>query len=270
MSKLLIFTDLDGTLLDHDSYSYEPARATLERLRELDIPIIINSSKTAAEIIALREELNNNHPFIVENGAAVCLPPGYFVSSESCGQPETVHNFGPDYGDLCEILEKIRSHRGWHFRGFADMSVAELAELTGLNQVQADLAKQRHSSEPILWQDTEQALETFSAELAEHELTTVRGGRFIHVMGHIDKALAMTWLLQRYRQAWPDTDWRTVALGDSANDQKMLESADIAAIIPTDKGPALNLDKTENVLRPANKGPAGWRDAMNEILKRNL
>jgi len=57
--QLLVFTDLDGTLLTHEGYSWQPAAPALERLRQLDIPLILNSSKTAAEIAALREELDN-------------------------------------------------------------------------------------------------------------------------------------------------------------------------------------------------------------------
>lgn len=60
--RLLIMTDLDGTLLDHESYHWEAARPALQRLAAANIPVIINSSKTAAEIRELRGRLNNNWP----------------------------------------------------------------------------------------------------------------------------------------------------------------------------------------------------------------
>ena len=36
-SPLLIFTDIDGTLLDHHSYSYQGSEKVLEQLRRLAI-----------------------------------------------------------------------------------------------------------------------------------------------------------------------------------------------------------------------------------------
>ena len=70
----LIFTDLDGTLLDYFSYSFEPAARLLASLSKRRFPVIINSSKTFAEIVRIREKMNNGDPFIVENGAAIYLP----------------------------------------------------------------------------------------------------------------------------------------------------------------------------------------------------
>ncbi len=42
----LVFTDLDGTLLNHDDYSWEAARPALEELQRQSIPLILVSSKT--------------------------------------------------------------------------------------------------------------------------------------------------------------------------------------------------------------------------------
>ena len=78
MKSLLVFTDLDGTLLDHHSYSWAPASQALSRIAKRDIPLILSSSKTRGEILKLRRQLHNRHPFIVENGSAVYVPAGYF------------------------------------------------------------------------------------------------------------------------------------------------------------------------------------------------
>ena len=74
----IIFTDLDGTLLDHYSYSFEAAIPMLGKLEDLGIPVIPITSKTFAEVSRLRDQLNNRHPFIVENGAAIAIPKNYF------------------------------------------------------------------------------------------------------------------------------------------------------------------------------------------------
>ena len=76
--KLVIFTDLDGTLLDRNTYSFEPAQSTLHLIKQKNIPLVLSSSKTRAEIEFYRRRLENDHPFISENGGAVFIPRDYF------------------------------------------------------------------------------------------------------------------------------------------------------------------------------------------------
>jgi mannosyl-3-phosphoglycerate phosphatase len=270
MTDLLVFTDLDGTLLDHHSYSYEPALPALRRLAVASIPLIFNSSKTAAEIRQLRTELDNRHPFIVENGSAVCIPGGYFADHNQPGADTEerldVQTFGPDYAELINQLHPLRSSAGYRFRGFADMTTTELARLTGLDEIRAGLAQQRHASEPLLWEDGRAALERFRHDLQERQLSLLKGGRFYHVMGQVDKADALHWLVSRYRQTWPRRDWLTVALGDSPNDRAMLEAADLAVTIPPAAGEPLRLNRNQDVICPDEPGPHGWQDAMTRIL----
>ena len=85
MKKLIIFTDLDGTLLDHKTYSFENAFEALQAIKEKNIPLIICSSKTRSEIEYYREKLSNNHPFVSENGGGIFLPEGYFRNISSKG-----------------------------------------------------------------------------------------------------------------------------------------------------------------------------------------
>ena len=70
---LLVFTDLDGTLLDHHSYSFSAALPALQRLRRARIPVIPVTSKTLAELAPLMRELDNAHPCIAENGGLIAL-----------------------------------------------------------------------------------------------------------------------------------------------------------------------------------------------------
>ena len=72
----MVVTDLDGTLLDHDDYSWEPAAECVATLAEHEVPLILASSKTLAEMRRLAGELELSQPLIVENGAAVAWPEG--------------------------------------------------------------------------------------------------------------------------------------------------------------------------------------------------
>lgn len=271
MEHLIIFTDLDGTLLEHHTYSYAPAIPVLDRLNRAGHPLVLNSSKTRDEMIALRAELGNRHPFVVENGGALCVPreyfmPGYVQNLQALAEECDVHFFGSPQAELLQVIHRLRSGRGYCFRGFSDMSAAEVAEATGLSQAQAALARARLCSEPISWEDDDEALESFEEELAAENLRLLKGGRFYHVMGRVDKAMGVSWLMERYRRLWPGTRIRSVALGDGPNDQAMLEAADIAVVIPAAKGTSLRLERTADVIYAAQPGPAGWRAAMEQIL----
>jgi len=90
MSKIVIITDLDGTLLHPRTYSYEAARSALQLIRELRIPLIFCSSKTRVEIEVYRKKLNNHHPFISENGGEYLFPQITFHSLSVPGNTEII------------------------------------------------------------------------------------------------------------------------------------------------------------------------------------
>ena len=140
---LIIFSDLDGTLLDHDDYRWQAASPALDRLKAAQIPLVLNSSKTMPEIRALREDLGNSDPFIVENGAAVVIPPHALGNAE-----EEVVNFGATRDRVLEVLGAQRK-RGARFTSFADMSANELAAETGLDSAAAGRAKDRRGTEQL-------------------------------------------------------------------------------------------------------------------------
>ena len=70
---------MDGTLLNHDDYRWQAAAPCIAKLGELSVPIILNTSKTYAEVRAWVIALNISQPFIVENGSAIFCPVDYFA-----------------------------------------------------------------------------------------------------------------------------------------------------------------------------------------------
>ena len=74
MPNFVIFSDLDGTLLDHNTYSFDAAKQALESIEDKEIPLILCTSKTRGEIEYYRELINNKHPFISENGGGIYIP----------------------------------------------------------------------------------------------------------------------------------------------------------------------------------------------------
>ena len=260
--RLILFSDLDGTLLDHDTYDWRPARPALQRLDDLGIPLVLVSSKTGPEIRTLRETLGNRHPYILENGAGVVIPAGYFD-----GGPEEVITTGRPRSSILEILAALKA-RGYRFTGFADLSPAQLATLTGLDEDLARMAGDRIGTEPLRWEGTAAELAQFRRDLSDQGLTLQQGGRFQHVMGRFDKADGMVQLMQRYRARTPQQHCVAVALGDSPNDQAMLDGADLAIIIAGVNASRIQLSAEHPLIRSVEPGPAGWNRCVLEVISR--
>ncbi len=262
MNNWLIFTDLDGTLLDHDDYRFSEAQPALEKIRRLRIPLIINSSKTYAEIDSIRKKLHSHDAFVVENGAAVFCPAGLFPGYE---QPWNQVILGKSLNEILPLIRRLREQHGFVFSGFSDYSVEEVMRETGLAESQAAQAKQRLATEPLKWRDSEQKRELFARLLRQNGLQLIRGGRFWHVMGQNDKAHAMAWLLNKYQQLQSEKI-RTIALGDSQNDRKMLEQADYAGVIRKADDGYLQLNKTsDRVIVSKHPAPLGWQEVMDQL-----
>lgn len=264
---VLVFTDLDGTLLDHDDYSFAAAQPALSRLRELNIPVIPNTSKTLAELESLTKALNNPHPCIVENGSALCIPLGYFAHAPAAAIAHgyQVIRMATEYTTVLQTLEQLRNELGVGFRGFHDMSADEVAAETGLSTEDAARARQRLCSEPLVWEDSADAFARFESALGKLGYSLTRGGRYWHVTAQQGKAKAMQEMLTLYQV---DTGQRftTIALGDSPNDADMLSCADIAVIVRRPDDHYLNVQGTERTLRTESAGPSGWNRSMQELI----
>ena len=259
MTNLMIFTDLDGTLLNHHDYNFTQALPALEKIRQRQIPLIINSSKTYAEIKDIRTQMNNNWAFSVENGAAIILPNGK-LSGDNNNLQKII--LGRPQAEILDLLQNLRSQHGFSFKGFSDLSSRELMTETGLTEIQAKQAKQRLASEPLKWLDGVEKLTLFKRCLTAQGMQLIEGGRFLHVMGQNDKSTATAWILNAFGQ-----QIKTIAIGDSKNDKKMLEQADFAAVIRKPDGSYLQLNKKpEQVIYSQHPAPLGWQEVIDQLL----
>ncbi len=239
--------------MEHETYSIAPAETTLAQLHLRGIMLVMNSSKTAAEIAAIQKRLTMSGPFVCENGAALCMPNQNGIQQQ---------DFGRRREEWLPQVHALRIQHKLQFEGFADWSVQQVAEMTGLTPAAAELAKTREFSEPILWRSSSNELQLFRERLAELQLRLLEGGRFLSIQGQHDKSLAMRWLVRQ--QA--DRKVVTVALGDSPNDAAMLEAANIAVVIKSAKSDCLQLQLPDRVIHTRLPGPSGWQEAMQQIL----
>jgi mannosyl-3-phosphoglycerate phosphatase len=253
--RLIVFSDLDGTLLDHRDYGFAPARPALQALRAAGGRLILATSKTEAEIEPIRSAVGfADCPAIVENGAGLAPP-------EGVARP---HREATDHARIRAALDHLPHDLRERFAGFSDWSAAEIAARTGLSIAAARAARDRRFSEPGVWLGTEANRERFLEALAAEGISAQMGGRFLTLSLGRTKADMMREALK----AEPGGRV-TVALGDAPNDAEMLEEADIAVIVANPAHPPLPTLRREpdpNVIRTEAPGPAGWNAAMLDIL----
>lgn len=268
-APFVVFTDLDGTLLDHYSYSWEAASGSLKKLQAMGIPIIINTSKTAPEVITLQKSMDIKAPFIVENGSALFLPFGFCdeLVQEFSDIEEYkgfyVLVFGKHRQEILHAVYNERAAEGLKFSGFYDWTVEQLMANTGLSEEAAHTSMTREYSEPFIWQDSGVAYSRFAESMEAHGVRLLSGGRFEHAIGNTDKAKPIRFLKNRL---FNNTSTKIVCLGDTSNDISMLELADIPVCVksPVAKYPQLSHTcayHTQEV------GPKGWREAIEKILE---
>ena len=259
--QLLVFTDLDGSLLDHDTYSYQAALSQLQILEEWGIPVIPTTSKTRLEIEHLRAELGNGHPFIAENGAAVFIPVGYFDTRPEATLERDgywVREMSPPRTRWLSVLEQMDEEFHGEFEYFYRAGIDGIVRMTGLAPEQATQANAREYSEPVKWLGEEARKSVFLGRLHAAGARVLQGGRFLSVCGDCDKGSALGWLRQVYQQERPGRPCHDLGIGDSGNDCAMLEAAESALVIrsPAHDFPALR--RSGGVVYSDEFGPAGW------------
>jgi len=249
--KTIIFTDLDGTLLDHTSYSFDAAIPMLQFVENNNIPLIIVTSKTKDEVVRIQKDLNLKAPFIVENGGGIFMP---------LEEGHEMIAMGYEYDYVRSCFLKYASSIPMH--GFYDMGDKEVAKHTNLSVENIANAKKRTFTEPFILKD-ENRLSELKRMVNEDGLDIVTGGRFHHLitMGQ-DKSNAIKHLIKYYRKNWSE-DLKTIALGDSANDLSMLQSVDTPVLIPHPDGSYLECD-CGTVIKAPFPGSKGWNTVLRE------
>ena len=273
MSKLplqtLVFTDFDGTILDHYSYSFEAAQPCIKRLLALNIPIIPNTSKTFAEVQVLQQKMVLNTPFIVENGAAIYIPFDFLPHKPKGAVVKNGYwckSFAQKRQHWQTIINKLRSQDEAQFEAFSDMSTERLMQVTGLDQQSALLASQREFGEPLLWLASDKSRLQFIEKTKTFGACPLLGGRFLHICGDSNKGKALTWFVEEYKRQLPTQKVSSIALGDGNNDIDMLEVADIAVCIKSPVHASLNLNRTKGVFYSVATGPQGWKEILDQLI----
>jgi mannosyl-3-phosphoglycerate phosphatase len=266
ISRIVIFTDMDGTLLDRETYSYEQALPAIELVKSRGIPLVLCSAKTRAEQELYREALGIRDPFIVEDGGAIYIEEDYFpfpYEHHRVSGSYRVIEFGIPYRDIRRAVSRVATETGLPLRGYGDMEVHEVAAATGLSPGAARRAMEREYEVQIVADFNRDKTELLRRTLAASGLRTTHGGRFHGVMGHEGKGAAvkrLTELFRRYRG-----EIHTVGIGDSSNDLSLLASVDRPVLVRKIGGTWEKMD-VPGLERIDAVGPAGWCEFILELL----
>ncbi len=268
--RMLVCTDLDGTLLDETTYGFQAARTALAALRDRGIPLILCTSKTFTETVEVQAALGITDPFIVENGGGLYFRPGQL---QAAGLPqETVGawhriSLGTAYQHLVAQFRSLRERLELPLIGYSDLSVEALAGETGLSLAAATRAKQREFDEPFRLQGARSLdVEALERQILGLGLRLTLGGRYFHLSGPHDKGWALG-LLRDLLQG-PGEPLHLIALGDSPNDLPMLETADTAVVVmrPGRQHHPVLLERLPSAVRATGVGPEGWNQSLLHLL----
>ncbi len=270
---LVVFTELDGALLDPRARRWDGAEEALAELERRRIPLILCSDKTRMEMDWLRRKMGHGHPYITENGGGVFIPHGYFSHRIPKGPQDTRHEhcrtLGQPYQEVVERLEDAAEEARVEIVNFRRMTVREIAENNGLAPREAELARLREFSEPFYIAGATARDESRLTNAAQKRgLQITQGARFWNASSGSDIGRALRELIGHYKQEWRGRG-RSVALGGSPNDIPMLAAVDVAVVLPGCRGEYNNevLAKVPRARVAATAGPAGWNQAVMDLLR---
>ncbi|MEM7794409.1 MAG: HAD-IIB family hydrolase [Cyanobacteria bacterium P01_C01_bin.118] len=268
MTQLIIFTDLDGTLLNGETYDYAATVPIIQQLKSLKIPVVPVTSKTRAEVSTLRQEVGLTDPFVTENGSGIFVEVNHNPFKEPPGEQEDDYylvDLGCPYVQARAGLRVIANELRHSLLGFGDMTIERLQKYTGLSAKDAQEAKAREFSEPFITpkavtsEQIVEAVETIGFKV-------VVGDRFSHLIGpDAGKGNAVKRLVALYQSILPsDENIVTIGLGNSPNDLDMLENVDHPIVLPGAEGPHPQLGNRGWHIASAS-APQGWVDAVTAI-----
>lgn len=256
----IIFTDLDGTLLDHDTYSYDKAKPALNIVKKKNVPLIFCTSKTKAELDEYKKKLRIKDPIISENGGGIFIPKGYFdfgFRYDAQDKDYYIIKLGTDYRKLTSVINRIS--RKYSIVPLNKITAAQFARDSGLTVRQARLALKRNFDEGFRVLDKREE-KAILKEIRRSNLNYTIGGRYHHIIGRNDKGRAVKILTKLFRKKYGKI--KTIGLGDSQNDFKMLDNVDIPFIVMKKNGKY----STRKYKKAKGVGPAGWNKAVKEVL----
>ena len=259
--KILIFTDLDGSLLDKETFKFDVIKDYFKELVRNGIIIIPNSSKTEAELLDFNEQNNLDLSFITENGSSIH------------GLNKIHHNL-PDKIIISRTINEIRNvyeeNISLDFKNktthILELEIEVQQKILGLPLDKIKLAIKRDHSLPIKFNGTEIEKKEFIKILKNSGLTIQTGGRIMNVCDNVNKSIAMSKALQLIRKQLDD-EVITIGVGDNENDIEMIKQTDYPCLVKNENFDS-SLINIDNLIKSTEPSPNGWADVIKTAIQK--
>ncbi len=257
--KVLIFSDLDGTLLNRDTFSFDEIKNYILYLISNDISLIPNSSKTKEEINEFNKKLGEDLPYIVENGAAI-----FDLHLINSNFPEEIV-LSREIEEILTIFnEKIPKNLVSKLKFLHNLDLSDQMKILGLSKEKIRNALKRKYSIPLLFNGNLSEKREIKNLVKSAGLTLQEGGRVINLCDNVSKSTAMKKVVKLFNKISNDK-LTTIAVGDNFNDLEMLKNSDIPCLVFNDKF-TLETININNCLVSKKSAPEGWEEIVKLAL----
>ena len=256
---ILIFTDLDGSLLNRDTFKFDEIKKFLKDLVSKGIFIIPNSSKTENEIIDFNQELGENLTYISENGSVI-----NGLNLLNINFPDKIV-LSREKNEIQKIFEsKISKNLKDKCKFITRMEKKKQIEILGLSNDKLKNALSRKYSIPFLFDGNKNERDKLNKSITKNGLSLQEGGRVINLCDKVSKAQAMKKVIKIFKKIVKE-ELITIGVGDNFNDLEMLKNSDIPCLVFNDK---FTMEKINinNCLVSKKPAPEGWEEVVKLAL----
>ena len=255
---VVIFTDLDGSLLHRDTFKFDSIKDYIKSLVSKGVIIIPNSSKTEKEIEKFNEELGLNLPYISENGSSI-----HGLNLITSNFPDKLV-LSREKEELLKIYEnKVPEKLKEKCFQISKMSKKEKENILGQKDEKLKDALNRKYTLPFLFKGDKNEKNRLLKILNSNSLTLQEGGRVYNLCDNINKVKSMNRVIKILKKT--EDKIKTIAVGDNFNDLEMLRNCDIPCLVFNDQ---FKLDQINinNLIFSNKPSPEGWADVIKMAL----
>jgi len=249
-ARAVVFTSVDGTLLDSETFDPGPNRAIVQRLHEAGVPVIPVSVMTLDEVEPIAAELGLRRAMVIEAGGAIARYVDGAWEVEPCGPPADA---------LLDVVRDIEERSGADLIVYSVLPEQQARTISGLSGEMLLRSTRRQFSEPFLIERGD--LLDVAEAASSIGFSVRRGPRFLHLCRECDEGEAFTRLRDELRCEV------AIGIGGSPIDAEFLSRADIPIIVPRRNGePDAELAaKVPNARIAPAPAPAGWAAAVRDV-----
>ena len=262
---MVIFTP--SNLLGSSRRGTLPASDALTEIERRNIPLILTTRDTRAQLELLRRKIGHGHPFITERGGGLFIPDGYFSlrldGARRAGRYLCVP-FGRPSQEAGEAVEEIAADAGAEVVRYADMTAREISRNTGMPERDAEGSREREFSERFFFAgNADSTVPSFQRIAGERDWQLLRTEPFWELSSGNDEGKALRYLMRLYREALRSRV-RSIGIGASPEDLSLLAASDQAFVLSLSPGrfDEKLLSNLPNVTKIDAPGPAGWNQTV--------